>query len=48
MILIDVEIKSYHVGIPFFFPVGEFVKSHDRIMRLIEAEKNDDLKRFSS
>lgn len=60
--MVDVEIKSYHVGIPAFSPhpgatsycrrvdrspsgesfsflVAVFVKSHDRIMRLLNANK---------
>jgi hypothetical protein len=61
--MVDVEIKSYHFGVPAFFLLpgacallnratfplsGEgfsfskavFVKSHDRIMRLFDTEKN--------
>ena len=37
--MVDVEIKSYHLGTPNL-RMDEFIKSHDRIMRLVKTNKN--------
>jgi hypothetical protein len=38
-VMVDVEIKSYHLGTPNL-RMDEFIKSHDRIMRLFNLNKN--------